>query len=55
MVVGGYGKLKTFMFIYFFHLFVCKLWSLFAFNFDNTYLLLVGCISSGVAGFVKML
>jgi hypothetical protein len=35
------------MFLFFSHLFVCKLWPLSTFNFDNACLLLVGCISSG--------
>jgi hypothetical protein len=30
-----------FMFLFFSHLFVCRLWLLFAFNFDDAYLLLV--------------
>ncbi len=49
------GKLKMFMFLFFFHLFVCRLWPLFVFNFDNVCLLLVGCISGGVVVFARML
>ncbi len=49
------GKLKTFMFFFFFfHLFLCRLWPLSMFNFDSACLLLVGCISSGSVGFMKM-
>ncbi len=36
------GKLKMFMFLFFYHLFICKLWPLSTFNFDGTNLLLVG-------------
>jgi hypothetical protein len=42
-------------FYLFFHLFVSGLWPLSVFNFDSTYLLLVGCISNGVVGFARML
>jgi hypothetical protein len=48
------GKLKTFMFLFFSHLFVCKLWPLSAFNFDNTCLILVGYIFGGDGSFANM-
>jgi hypothetical protein len=49
------GKLKMFMFLFFSHLSVCRLWSLFVFNFNDICLLLVGCIFGGDASFTNML
>ncbi len=49
------GKLKTFMFLFIPHLFICMLWPLSTFNFDHTCLLLVGCIFGGDASFANML
>jgi hypothetical protein len=47
------GKLKMFILFIFLHLFVCRLWPFFVFNFDSVCLLLVGCIF-GVVGFARM-